>query len=313
MTAYPGTNAQFPTVKGVASPYGPRHTNPLPLAGWLGPSISGENEADTGPDVDLTNNLIPNTDTADQDTADDGLALPIPISHCVASSLQFSVAIPESAPSGVDWQVNAWFDWNRNGAWGDVLSCGGEPAPEWAVQNLGLGELEPGYHIFEAALLPHNAAPSDPMWMRLTLSDEPASSADGSGLNTDYAYGETEDYYLTSSDLQPWSSTPITPGGTFERAFPRMGNYPFTDHQQPDVQGTIRVRPGSTTQLQRLAETGVISITDTGFVPVLTRIAVSDTVRWHNETSAPRTVVGDVLVIDIGQHRSYLPLVLRSF
>jgi hypothetical protein len=92
-----------------------------------------------------------------------------------------------------------------------------------------------------------------------------------------------------------------------------MGNYPYVDALQPDVQGTIRVRPGGTTLLQRLAETSVVSITDRGFVPVMRRAALSDTVRWHNETSAPHTLVGGAMAIDTGQNRSYLPLVLRSY
>ena len=283
------------------------------MAGWLGPVISAEDEADIGTDADPTNNLIPTSNTADQDGADDGVALPMPISHCLSSAVQFGVAIPESAPPGVEWKVNVWFDWNRDGKWGDVLTCGSDQAPEWAVQNLRLGELGPGYHIFNTAFLPYNADPSQPMWMRITLSDEPASSDDGSGPETDYDYGETEDYYLIASDLQPWSSSEITPSNAYDRVFAEMGNYPYTDQQRPGVRGVIRVRPGAATQVQRLAAIGVISITDAGFDPLVTNIAVGDTVRWHNDTTTSHTVVGDVLVIDTGQHRSYLPLVLRSF
>jgi len=312
MTAYPGTNAQFPTVKGAASPYGPRHENPLPMAGWLGPEITDEDEADTGSDADPTNNLIPTSDTADQDMADDSMALPIPISHCLSSSMQFAVAVPETAPSGVEWMVNVWFDWNRDGKWGDLLYCGSDKAPEWAVQNLRLGELEPGYHIFHATFLPYSANPSQPMWMRVTLSDESASSADGSGPSTDYKYGETEDYYLIASDLQNWSSSEIAPDATDDRAFTQMGNYPYYDQQRPGVQGVIRVRPDAETELQWPAAIAEVRITDAGFDPLVTNIAVGDTVRWYNDTATSHTVVGGVLEIDTDQEQIYLPLTLRN-
>ena len=63
---------------------------------------------------------------------------------------------------------------------------------------------------------------------------------------------------------------------------------------------------------QRLATIAEIHITDTGFDPLVTNIAVGDTVRWHNDTTTSHTVVGDVLVIDTGQERIYLPLALRN-
>lgn len=279
-------------------------------AGW-GQGSSAESEADIGTDADPTNNLIPTSDTADQDGADDGVALPIPISHCVSSPVQFAVTIPENAPPGVEWKVNVWFDWNRDGKWGDVLNCVSEQAPEWAVQNLMLGELDPAYHFFYTPFLPYNADPSQPIWMRITLSDDSAISADGSGPDTDYDYGETEDYYLLASDLQPWSSSEIAPGTTYDLTFNQMGNYPYHVQQRPVVKGGIFVRPAAATQLQRPAVTVEVRITDTGLVPLVTTIAVGDTVRWHNDTTMSHTLVGDVLVIATGMERIYLPLVLR--
>ncbi|MCD6291482.1 MAG: hypothetical protein J7M34_13345 [Anaerolineae bacterium] len=67
--------------------------------------------------------------------------------------VQFTVAIPEDALQ-VDWVVNVWFDWDRNGAWGNVPSCNGEEAPEWAVQNLRLGKLTPGLPHFPDTIPP---------------------------------------------------------------------------------------------------------------------------------------------------------------
>ena len=304
MTAYPGVTAHFPTVFGAGSPpYGPKHENLLAVAGWLGPAITGEDEADKGPDADPTNNIIPATNQADKDGADDGVALPIPMQHCQGGTLQFTVAIPEGA-SQVDWVVNAWFDWNRNGTWGDILSCdGGESAPEWAVRNLKLGKLEPGYHIIETSFLPYNPDPTKPMWMRITLSEQDAPSADGAGLAAGYRFGETEDYYLTS--FGTWSSPDIAAGENYERTFPQMGNYPYFDRRHPDRRGLIRVRPEAISTASREQSPVEVSITETGFDPFVVTVGISDTVRWTNNDQSDHAVTGGVI------SPLYIPLLLH--
>jgi len=66
MTAYTSVLANFPTVWLAGSPpYGPCHYN---FYARLGTEISGEQEADTGYDQDGINNIIPPSDTPDQDS-----------------------------------------------------------------------------------------------------------------------------------------------------------------------------------------------------------------------------------------------------
>jgi hypothetical protein len=303
MTAYPGgATAQFPTVFGSGSPpFGPKHHNQRPLAGWLGAAVTLEEEADTGPDSDPHNNLNPVGDASDRDRGDDGVALPVSIDHCQTADLQFTVAVPESAPE-VEWFVNVWFDWDRDGAWGDVLVCdSGRSAPEWAVRNLSLGTLEPGPHTIYTPFLPHNLDPQRPMWMRITLSDSPSDYADGGGPSTGYDYGETEDYYLTS--FQEWSSPTLEPGESHDRTFGQCGNYAYHDQQHPGRQGMIRV--GSEAVAYSLEGVVTVSITETGFEPFVVDVPVGGSVRWRNDTATSRRVIGGMSTT------LYLPLFLR--
>jgi len=303
MRAYTGVPARFPTVFGAGSPpYGPKHENVLAVAGWLGPGLTGEDEADNGPDADPTNNILPATDQANLDGKDDGVALPISMQNCQPSTLQFTVAIPEDSPQ-VDWVVNVWFDWDRNGAWGNVPSCNGEEAPEWAVQNLKLGKLTPGYHIFQTQFLPYNPDPTKPMWMRITLSEQAAPSADGSGLAAGYRYGETEDYYLTSTET--WSGPELGPGESHEQTFPQMGNYPYYDRHRPNRQGIIRVRPITLAQASGGQSVTEVHITDAGFEPQVVTVDIGDTVRWVNDSQENHGVTGGMASL------FYIPLLLH--
>ncbi|MBM3134093.1 MAG: DNRLRE domain-containing protein [Chloroflexi bacterium] len=203
MTAYAGVQAQFPTVFGPGSPpTGPRHRN-QPLLLHLGQSISAENEADTGSDADGTNNLDPAQDAADLDRFDDGLVVPSSFfERCRPTRLQYIVNVLPGAPQNA--YVNVWVDWNRNGEWGDVSSCligtHFTPAPEWAVLNQLITLPGPGLHVFNTPyFLPFHADPSQPVWLRITISDQPAPAGDGSGPAGGWAYGETEDYLVSSA------------------------------------------------------------------------------------------------------------------
>ncbi len=205
MTAYPSDAAQanYPTVfddgSGVG-PYGPVHVN-SPMAAYLGKSITGENEADTGPDADGDNNIDPQKDAADKDGGDDGVAVPLNLPDCqwVTFNYEVTVVDPEA-----DLWVNVWFDWNRDGDWDDAPACDAGPAPEWAVQNQYLFGLHTGVNLITTpAILPwHPKSGPDEIWMRITLSDQPwkggsnpgDSGNGGSGPASKYQTGETEDY-----------------------------------------------------------------------------------------------------------------------
>ena len=125
MIAYPQGSviAHFPTVYTAGSPpYGPIHRNPW-LKYYLGPAISWEYEADSGYDDDGPNNIQPLPDLADQDKADDGVAPPT-LGNCMTTKMDYVVTVPSTGGGlGSSVYVNIWFDYNRNGAWGDVLHC----------------------------------------------------------------------------------------------------------------------------------------------------------------------------------------------
>jgi len=207
MTAYPaggppGVMANFPTVFLAGSPpFGPLHRN-AKLTYFLGPAITAEKEADIGFDADGVNNLQPLGDTPDLDRADDGVAL-VPLPHCVSTQLTYTVTVMPGTPASKAY-VNLWFDWDRSGDWGAVLPCQGAAAPEWAVQNQSIALPAPGTYTFTTpAFLPYNPAPDRCLWWRITLSETPATAADGSGPAGGYEFGETEDYYQCPNACVP--------------------------------------------------------------------------------------------------------------
>jgi len=209
MTAYPaaGTMANYPTVyldpTGLP-PFGPIHQQPQAVA-WLGPNVTLENEADIGPDQDPTNNIIPPTNTPDQDLADDGvLNMPLALPHCLSTNFKYNVNVVNP---NVALYVNVWCDWNRDGDWDDIMTCGSNNAPEWAVQNqlLPAGSMVVGMNQKTTPSFrpwhPTGAQkPTSEMWMRITLSEQPWVSGGimvgngGCGPANGYDYGETEDY-----------------------------------------------------------------------------------------------------------------------
>ena len=208
MTAYPaggppGTLAHYPTVYDPATglPQGPKHFNAR-SAVWLGPWVTLEGEADLmPPDEDGVTNIDPPGDMPDRDGADDGLLFPVARPHCVPTVISYTV----TAVVAGQFYVNVWFDWNRDGDWGDVFTCTRTAdAPEWAVQNQVIAVL-PGTYIFQTpAFLPYDQTPDDPIWMRISIAEQtaPVASgtdlADGQGPPKGYELGETEDYYLRS-------------------------------------------------------------------------------------------------------------------
>jgi hypothetical protein len=212
MTAYPaggppGVVARFPTIFTAGSPpYGPLHRNPK-LTYFLGPAITAEKEADIGFDADGVNNLKPPSDAPDLDRADDGVRRAL-LPHCAATVLTYTVTMLPGAPASKAY-VNLWFDWDRSGDWGAILPCQGAVAPEWAVQNQVVPLTGPGVYTFTTpAFLPYNPNPNRCLWWRITLSDQPATAADGSGPASAYELGETEDYDQCGEVLATPTPTP---------------------------------------------------------------------------------------------------------
>jgi len=245
MTAYPaggpaGVIARFPTVfdPGISA-FGPIHMEPR-AAAWLGPWVTREENADSGFDEDGINNIEPASDTPDADGTDDALPFPLHLPHCQPTVLHFAVTYP---PNKVDteYELNVWFDWNHDGRWGDLLQCDGGVADEWSVQHHPLPDREPGGYVnVTTTFLAWNPEPDEPLWLRLTLSEQqsgqPGSRRDGSGPPGGFAFGETEDHYLlpaeptetptpTATRQVPASPTPTptrpaTPTATATRAEP---------------------------------------------------------------------------------------------
>ena len=201
MTAYPDVSADFPTSVGAAEPYGPRHANET-LRFYLGAAVSGEDGADGGFDSDLDgdNNLTP-PGIANRDGSDDGLLLPASFKHCAQTTLRYQVNVLTSPAAAV--YFNLWVDWDRSGAWGDAaaLACGGEVVSEWAVQNQALTPDQTGLLVVETPAFLAYAPDLSSLWLRATLSEQPAPAGDGSAPAAGYQDGETEDYLFQSQRI----------------------------------------------------------------------------------------------------------------
>jgi len=208
MGAYPFGSSipgRFPTVFNDGSgvgPYGPVHLNDRAVA-FLGKAITGETEADTGPDEDGVNNLRSAVSSPNHDGGDDAVEMPLSLPNCGWAMIDYEVTVVEP---GTDLWVNVWLDFNRDGDWDDTVDCPGGSAREWAVQNQFLFGLPAGLnHLTAPAFLsshPTNAA--EQIWMRITLSERPWTGGSnpgtrgnaGSGPLEKYRIGETEDYYF---------------------------------------------------------------------------------------------------------------------
>jgi hypothetical protein len=209
MLAYSDANtiANYPTIFWTYfPPYGPIHWQPEKWF-YLGKDVTFESGADSGYDEDINNNLYPPGDLSDRDGADDGIKLPLVLPNCGKAKIPFTVTFV--SPVGTNpIYLNVWCDWNRDGDWDDILKCSdNNNAPEWAVQNaaitinsVGTVDLEtPAFTCWH----PQNQEKPSPMWLRITISDKPSSTAypsligsGGSGPDEGYEYGETEDYFI---------------------------------------------------------------------------------------------------------------------
>jgi hypothetical protein len=216
MKAYPGVDANYPTVyKAGSPPYGPIHWYP-DVAAYLGDKVpSLEEEADTGFDQDIVNNIDPKNDMSDRDLDPNGVKPPLNLPDCELTKFNYYVT---SLFEGRMY-VNVWFDWNRDGDWDDTLIClvwvqldgsgywAYVDTPEWAVQNQELHFGGPGFYkeTTPAFRCSHPTGPGEPIWMRITLSEQkwsPSWGPGGCGPKNGYLYGSTEDYYTKS--LIPW-------------------------------------------------------------------------------------------------------------
>lgn len=215
MTAYPGIQANFPTVFDPTTglPEGPMHAHPRPF--HLGQQVSREAEADIGPDEDPTNNIIPAANTPNQDRFDDGVnPQQWNLTHCQTTTIPVRVFI---SPQAVNWfqqqqkqgYLNLWIDSTRDGDWDDGGTCGaGQDAVEHIVIDfpVDLVALGAGLQTINVptGLVPWPAAQAEnPAWARVTLSERESNKTlqfgnikygDGRGYDKPFQTGETEDY-----------------------------------------------------------------------------------------------------------------------
>jgi hypothetical protein len=174
MTAYtPGVSAQFHTIYDPATEhFGPIHMQPKKGA-WLGKKVTGEENAQAGADQDGINNIDLAADAADLDEGDDGLIINSYLRDCRRYTFDFRVTFAKN-PEVKVYYLNAWFDWDRNGVWGDELLCGSTDVDEWAVKNQPITYNASGtYRYTSRRFWAWNPDPEDDMWVRLTLSEKP--------------------------------------------------------------------------------------------------------------------------------------------
>ena len=216
MNAYTGVQANFPTVFNVAVPErGPRHDRPRPF--HLGKGVSPEIEADQNFDSDGLNNILPATDQADKDKADDGVLLStLTVNHCQTGNLRVQVSIDTTAAAllanGTGY-LNIWLDSNRDGDWADRFDCpqSATGAPGVALEHIVIDQpinaaaLGAGLHTVNVNTTGLVAWPADlagkAVWLRATLSERPSNKpfttyGDGRGYDDPFRLGETEDYLL---------------------------------------------------------------------------------------------------------------------
>jgi hypothetical protein len=207
MTAYSGITAAFPSVFDAAtgSPAGPFH-RAVGGDSWFGSSVSQELDADKLPDADGVTNIDPPTDTSDRDGGDDGVSFPLTLPDCQMTQVQYTLNISDQA---IDRYINVWFDFARDGAWGDQLSCidreTGQPmtVDEWAVQNQVVNQGSGTYLLTTPGFRSLDIGES--LWMRVSVAESPAPAADGSGPSEGYEVGETEDYLLQPAGSEQYS------------------------------------------------------------------------------------------------------------
>ena len=210
MLAYPGIQANFPTVYDVPAgqPVGPRHLNARSLR--LGLRASIEKEADLGPNRNIKPVLnVPNLDVHDDALNPATLAL----QPCTTTVIPLVVTVDQYAldqlkDQGKKAYLNIWIDGNRDGDWGDSAPCGNVPAPEHIVidQVLNLTASGTTNVVATTTAVPLEAGKEKrPMWMRVSLSDEPSAKpltsgavqhGDGRGPAGGFELGETEDFLV---------------------------------------------------------------------------------------------------------------------
>ncbi|MEZ4862445.1 MAG: GEVED domain-containing protein [Caldilineaceae bacterium] len=299
MTAYPGPiMGRYPTVfdPATGTPQGPRHLFPRADA-WLGPRVSGERDADLLPDEDLSTNLQPAADIADQDRYDDGIAKWPTLKPCAMTDMAVNVTV---AGGLRERYINVWVDWNRDGDWEDSFDCAdGTVVSEWAVQNFVTNLNNGSYGVplpaFAAYDLPN--LPNKDRWLRVSIADQPAprdattQRADGRGPPTGYRFGETEDYIVKFEPpaeprlemIKQADVSVVNPGGVIEYSITLVnsGNAPANGVTMVDPipAGTSYVAGSATATAPTVDDSNPAQIKWTGNIPAGGSVTIKFKVR----------------------------------
>lgn len=322
MTAYPpggplGVAARFPTVFGgpPGSVRGPYHRFSR-TDSWLGANVSAEADADLFWDNDGFRNLEPPFDVSDHDGMDDGY-LGGTFVNCQPSTFSYRVTIVGPATQRY---FNAWFDFNKDGDWEDVIQCpDGTLVYEWAVQNQPIGFGPGSYTITTPSFTPYLPAAANLMWMRMTLTrqEQPpvnpsTSRPDGRGPDPGYVYGETEDYYFVHEQqghpdlhaVKTVNPTMATPGSTltYTIVISNNGSGPATGVQFQDniPPGTTYVS-GSATASSGTVSFGGTSVNWIGNIPPSGSVTITFQVTVNSTFQCPGLVQNAGMVMFNGQ------------
>lgn len=184
----------------------------VPVAGKF-PSLaasSGPRHLSSGPSLGVGRDKEGDSKQVDRDRFDDGVSLDR-IGRCKTSRVTVLVdtrRIPVRLLRKRDLYLNAWFDWDRNGSWGEANGCPtAKPLlnNEWSIVNQKFsGKAFLKQRVRAYTLRFKGGKHSAEFWARftLTLGQElpiDAASRSGGAAGKPYAYGETEDYLLRGS------------------------------------------------------------------------------------------------------------------
>jgi hypothetical protein len=184
----------------------------IPVVGEF-PSLaasSGPRHRSSGPSLGIGRDVEGDSKQVDRDRFDDGVSLDR-LGRCKTSRVTVLVdtrRIPARLLRKHDLYLNAWFDWDRSGSWGEANGCPtAKPLlnNEWSIVNQkfsGKAFLKQRVRAYTLKFM--GGLHSREFWTRftLTLGQElpiDAASRSGGAAGKPYAYGETEDYLFRGS------------------------------------------------------------------------------------------------------------------
>jgi hypothetical protein len=291
-----GGNSNLSGVPGIAidSALG---LNQLPNGDFLS-RVSNERNAFLLPDQDVRKrNIIPLPNPANGRSNRDGFdnaftdlagnPMGLVMQPCQPTSIRYAQFIrgPSAANSNFvgPRYINMWIDFNRDGDWTDqspALPCPGAPnasVDEWFVRNL-VAPAASGVYTLPAQLFP-NLEDDSPMWLRISISEQPAPLLGGGvGPATGYKFGETEDHLMClRRENFTWQHCPRTnldtPGAldgevrvaprqpiTFTAEVEELAVYPITVTWTIEGSGVSQVNPNVSKAAPQTAERDRLTI-----------------------------------------------------